>query len=175
MSNLAEIVRLSPLSTLNGSLSVLAGLETKIEISKRKDLCMLYMNLKRDTSRKKANDNPCIFIKPIWTKDKETALTAFKLIYNNKQTSQNSNDGKRMFRLDNNRRVVAFYNPKDEAKAEDVKLTSDIKDIEPVSADGLFWSCTENTGSNAKTDTCATNAFLCWKWRKNNTGKKLLL
>ena len=134
-----------------------------------------YFKLPLPRSGKKDIGNPCNFIKAIWTKDNEHALTEFKVIDVKKPTSQNSNEGKKKFRLDNNRRVVAIYNPKDDAKAEDVKLIRDIKDIEIVNADGVFWSCTENIGSNAKTDSCATNAFLCWQWRKNDTGKKLLL
>ena len=112
--------------------------------------------------------NPCTFIKPVWTKNKESALTSFKVIYDNKQTSQNSKEDKEMVNLDKNRRIVATYNPKDDAKAEEIEL----KSKRMVNADGVFWSCTENIGSRVENDSCAKNAFLCWKWRKNDTGKE---
>ena len=109
---------------------------------------------------------PCIYIKPIWTQNTEEALSSFKI---SKVSKKKMDELKKVdiFTIRNNQKLVAQYNPKDDAKVEGISLTE--KRIR--NKDGEYWSCTENIGVKNKTNKCEPEKlFLCWKWDAKDAG-----
>ena len=109
---------------------------------------------------------PCIYIKPIWTQNTEEALSSFKISKVSKKKMDKLKKAD-IFTIRNNQKLVAQYNPKDDAKVEGISLTE--KRIR--NKEGEFWSCTENIGKQNKTHKCEPEKlFLCWKWDAKDAG-----
>ena len=124
-----------------------------------------YFDLTLPSSKEKNTYGSCFYVKPIWTRKKDEAITSIKIFLPNEELLGGY---KQIVRISNDRTLAVLRHGNDEAKALDVKLGKQRKSPNATH----FWSCTTNIGS--KDSGCESEtAYLCWRWTAKDTGSTL--